>query len=58
MLFLVDVDYISNSYTKGQSEMILETLACFKFILFIKMLRMFLKHSGKYVLETIVQEFG
>ena len=55
---LVDVDFIARSYTEGQSGMLLETFACVKLILSTKMLRVYLKHSGKYVLVTIVQEFG
>ena len=55
---LVDVNFISSSYTKGQSGMLLETLACNKLFFYAKILRIYLKHSGKYVLETIVQEFG
>ena len=43
---LVDVDFISRSYTKGQSGMLLETLTCIKLILSTKMLRIYLKHSG------------
>ena len=55
---VVDVDFISRAYTKGQSGTPLETLACNKLISSTKMVRIYFKHSGKYVLVTIVQEFG
>ena len=54
---VVDVDFISRSYTKGQSGMLLETLAYIKFYL-QKFSEFISNFQGNMFLVTIVQEFG